>query len=118
MRGSTAITTMSALRRFIACLLMLALPLQGLAATAMVHCGGHAHHHVVAPLSGDSAPLSQSDVPSNHKCSACAYCCHAVALAGVWIVPQFEALGMTDLAEPSGPIPSTTLRLPDKPPRA
>jgi hypothetical protein len=123
------------LRTFLMWLLMLAIPVQGFAASAMLHCGpshqrqqqaahaigglatggpvttepaagghaahavhhashpgqdAHAAHHGMsagadAPISLDSADGADGGTStplSAAKCSACAYCCHAVAIIG------------------------------------
>jgi hypothetical protein len=89
------------------CLLVLALPLQGLAAAARLHCGnaaptgqhaappasdeaalhaGHAHHHAGAPGEHTAQP------DAGAKCSACAACCAAAALPVVWpVLPVLAA---------------------------
>ena len=53
------------------CLLMLALPLQGLAAVTMLHCGpGHSRPAAAPQLKGTKIV----------KCSACASCCGGALL--------------------------------------
>ena len=91
------------LRTVIACLLLVALPLQGYAAGTMLFCGGaaagttvldhhhddataHAHDHHVAPgHDADSAAADDADRSNLHDlthgtCSVCASCCSAAAL--------------------------------------
>ena len=64
--------------------MMLALPLQGLAAAMMSNCGS-AHHHIVQAEHDDHAQghahqHDAGDHASKNKCSACAACCVGAAL--------------------------------------
>lgn len=88
------------LRLLLSCLLLLALPLQGLAAGARLHCGSahgpeaahagmHASHEAHHHHDGAAAhEHTGHDSPAGHdassagpdSCSACALCCHALAL--------------------------------------
>lgn len=130
----------SVFRLVLLCLMALALPLQGLAATGAVHCAAMhermqvsaAHHHdddAAHHHEGDAAKTAVS-VADDHrsddgaprtggafKCSACAACCVALGLPSVAVMlPQAPAEGLT---------PSMALRAvvafltsgPERPPR-
>jgi hypothetical protein len=99
---------MSIVRTLVLCLLALALPLQGLAAATMLHCGPSHHARMAsAPAAHDHAAHGHGAVAGAHghdgsaavdvanpqtpnylgdsslakaKCSACASCCSAIAL--------------------------------------
>ncbi len=101
------------LRLLTVCLMALALPFQGLASAAMLHCGpGHEqmqvqHDHAQAPHDGahvhtdgdrpadlhDTAKPTKFAELSKHKCSSCASCCTGLALLNF----------MPSIAEP-GPV--------------
>ncbi|WP_076591244.1 hypothetical protein [Herminiimonas arsenitoxidans] len=88
-------------KTFMLWLLVLALPVQGFAATMQMSCAPEMHHSVVTPASDThahhgnmdahvdmdmtSSHTAQSDSktpfdqPSNMKCSACAACCMGIA---------------------------------------
>jgi hypothetical protein len=87
------------LRLLLACLLTLAIPLQGMASVGLHLCSGHAsavsngpedhahdHAHVVGHDLDDSSGLAATDDASHHPpwtksgCSACAPCCAVAAL--------------------------------------
>lgn len=133
------------LRRFLACLLLVALPWQGVAAAAMVLCqpatqalhqteGAHAGHAAHHGHEADAAAASSGHVAhhaadassggtglqadADHHCNACSLCGHALALPGT-------ALSVFAPSMPQGPVAGALLRadsrvapLPDKPPRA
>jgi hypothetical protein len=94
------------------CLLVLALPVQGLAAQRMLFCApaqhkvvqaqaphDHSAHMHAQHSKADAKAAPQAD-PGHGKCSACAACC-----AGVGLVP-------TPLVfEPSPPSPDYTARV-------
>ena len=126
------------LRLFFACLLLLALPLQGIAAAMKLSCLAHesgaavashahadadgaAHHH-----SDDSAANHESGdhgaKGANHhadvSCSVCAACCHGAMKSETATVPRFSA---PSHAVPTPLAVAMLLRAvppPDKPPRA
>lgn len=121
------------LRLFIAWMLLLALPLEGLAGVSMLQCesfpavqaatdDGHAAHHGHAHAShADQADgFGDAQAEAGHSCAACAACaasCHAMApggLPGVQPValPEHRTSVLPPLA--GGP----ALPVPDKPPRA
>lgn len=130
---------MTMLRKLCLWLVMLALPLQGLAAASMMHCAaqspqrleaahtadhhsmqgishpGHKHAEQAASSHSFADPAHHAD-PHVHKCVACAFCCHPVALNEA---PQ---LAFGEAAHASPPEPSVLIQLrpvlvPDKPPR-
>lgn len=135
------------LRVFMVWMLALALPVQGMAAAAMLHCGsaerhaprqhavadgsvhaaGHGEHHHPAGHGADHAHAgAPADEPgttphanaAGHACSACAACCVALALP-----PAMPVLAMADAA-PTGvtvlvaPSPSFLTAGPERPPRS
>ena len=98
-------------RLFLACLLLLAIPLQGLAAAGMLYCGGAAAHahgqtaqvagaehdhrghqhpgHAHAQAEPQQEAGAAATLPgADHKCGACAACCHGVAIACTCRSPQ------------------------------
>lgn len=105
----------SLLRVLLLCLMAVALPLQGLAATGAVHCAAMhdrmqvdpAHHHDdgVAEHHDGHASASLQEAADDHrgddsaprtggafKCSACAACCVALGLpVGVLTLPHVPA---------------------------
>ena len=120
---------MSRIRLFLACLLLLALPLQGLAAASMLYCGGaatHAHGHEEAQAAaehdhaahGHEADAFATDLPdSDHKCGACASCCNGVAIAAAFRQPAPIPAPQAQAAEPVLHLHSRPPPAPDKPPR-
>ncbi len=124
---------MPLLRLVIACLVMAALPLQGIAAASMLFCGSqaaarvaeaashHGHHTSMDAAVHDHAPAADdahSADAQEHSCPICAACSQAQA------VGEFDSLPLAapaPSAEPSQPpvrVSSRALTLPDKPPRA
>jgi hypothetical protein len=99
-------------RAFLMWMVMLAVPLQGIAATTMLLCGpghGGASHASAEPAThvhGDHRDADAADETSGletkGKCSACASCCSAVALlAGLPTLPAAEpAAGPRAAVEP------------------
>ena len=128
------------LRFVLAWLIMLALPLQGLAAATMVFCAGE-HHGTTAALQGaqepsshdhsshqhpavdshqanaDEARSSQVLPDSNHKCGVCASCCHSVAVTQGRASSGLVALERPHLTEFFLRIDTASAEVPDKPPR-
>ncbi len=126
-------------------MLMLALPLQGFAAASMVLCGGGMNHLMRLTGSSDgveSGAVASTPGPSHHgegqrhdsgvskadaepakpvtghKCSVCATCSSAIAIASsdaVISIPSFEHV---NAAEPFDGLKSQSVHVPDKPPRA
>lgn len=131
---------MSHLRFVLAWLIMLALPLQGLAAATMVFCAGE-HHGTSATVqaaqehsphdhsshqqpavdshqaNADDARSSQALPDANHKCGACASCCHGVAVTQGHASPVVVALERPHLAQSFLRIDTAAAEVPDKPPR-
>lgn len=110
-----------ALRTFLSCLVMLAIPLQGFAAASMILCGPHhaamaqgadsgSHHHddaaaphhhpdaTPAPDAGENA-LGEFVKSLGMKCSACSSCCSLAALP-IAPVPSLTFLPTTSVAAP------------------
>jgi len=132
---------MPRLRVLLLWLLMLALPLQGVAAAAMAACGmpqaasdasAHADmahhaapaaHHPQAHAFADSQHQQQHDTHAKpdgggvHKCSACSVC-HAAALLDTPAPVQAHALPQASPVLRLQAMASQAPRLPDKPPRA
>ncbi|HSV34610.1 MAG TPA: DUF2946 family protein [Ramlibacter sp.] len=121
---------MTGIRLICLWLMMLALPLQGLAAASMGHCGARssaapsesasaAHHeHAEAMHSHDGHEGHGGGIQADHKCSLCAFCGHAVALNEFPQSPQFGEPAHAPLPEPFVLIPALAVLVPDKPPRA
>lgn len=132
---------LSRLRLFLACVLLLAIPLQGLAAAGMLYCAGaaaHAHGHtaVVASAAHDhhghqhsghahalaepqQEPGPAATLPgADHKCGACAACCHGVAIAAGFQPVAPASAPQAPAAEPVLHLYSRSAPVPDKPPRA
>jgi hypothetical protein len=131
---------------FLAWLLLMAIPLQGLAAASMLYCGpaanaqaqqaqvagehhrhdahgssaaahDHAEHHQVASDTGQQS--GGTTLPDDgHKCSICAACCHAAAINETPRMLTFSAAPQTNWAEPFVLVHSRPTPVPDKPPRA
>ena len=135
---------MSRLRLLFFWLLVLAVPLQGLAATTKLLCsgaeaaarhhlhgavteGGHAHAHQVdasdhVPPHGHAGTgtfaSSGLDAPG-HQCGLCAACCHAIGLSPAeQMLAVLVAPKVAAALEPVARVPDRTLSIPDKPPRA
>ena len=134
-------TRMSRLRLLFFWLLVLAIPLQGFAATTKLLCGSAgmtSHQHAEADSVGSehshlhhgrgegpyhsqvvdsSASLSAAlDAPA-HQCGLCAACCHAVALSSAYQAEFALPPQLADAPEVHARIPDRDLRQPDKPPR-
>ncbi|ROZ79588.1 hypothetical protein [Ramlibacter sp. WS9] len=82
----------------------------------------HAKHQSEAKAPADKSIVKTSVGASAsnlmHKCSACATCCHAVAIAQTpWVVAP-DVPGRADPGEPLMAAHSRPLLVPDKPPRA
>ncbi|MGD9835601.1 MAG: hypothetical protein AB7U92_22860 [Piscinibacter sp.] len=128
------------LRLLLLCLMALALPLQGLAATGAVHCaamhdrmqvntahhheeGAAAHHdeHAAASLqvSADEHPADDGTPRTGgaFKCSACAACCAALGLPmGAVTLPQVPAEALAP-AIPQRAVAAFLTGGPERPPR-
>ena len=134
---------MSRVRLLFVCLVLLALPLQGIAAVSMLYCNLGPHHsatqnlpdhHAVADPQAEMAPASMAHgadwvagaegpahtTPApdlNHSCSACAACCPGIAIAEL---PAFPRVYVPPHYLQTSALPFTTLAssVLDKPPRA
>ncbi|HSI54133.1 MAG TPA: hypothetical protein VK981_09210 [Ramlibacter sp.] len=130
---------MVTLRMFLTCLLLVALPLQGLAAASMLHCAPAAGDRTVEPAvhvheggadhavhahpghdqpAGSGEPADAQQPAAGHACGACAACGHSVAISqsplstAACLVPQVIS------SAPLLPVHDLPGRVPDKPPRA
>lgn len=139
-------------RLLLACIVMFAVPLQGLASTTMLLCMSSPGHHALdgevpggelgtggaRSLAGHdhskhdhgaqgsspevkSGDLNQAEakanVDANHKCGACASCCHLVAISQPLPFLLPPPLPKSDLTELSVHVSSLPAVVPDKPPR-
>ena len=123
---------MSRVRIFLACLPLLAVPLQGLAAAGMLYCSAaatHSHQEMQASAghdhsahvhaADDAADAPAGDLPdAGHKCGACASCCNGVAIAAAFRQPAPAPSPQAQAAEPVLHLHSRPPPAPDKPPRA
>ena len=127
--------------------MLLALPLQGFAASSMLFCGmgaGHddktaqmdigSSHHKMADAMGikhdhekqgataQTAKQSRADQrqlhDSSHNCGVCAACCSVIAIIDCPQTVEVQSSPKADLAEPFVLIHAVLSRLPEKPPRA
>lgn len=130
-------------RFVLAWLIMLAIPMQGLAAASMAICAGehhagagrhearsggahdHASHASHAPAAEQSvahaAPQWEdhaAEPATGHECGVCATCCHSPALAEYPPWPELPTLDQAVVTAPFVVILTVPSRLPDKPPRA
>lgn len=135
------------LRSLFIWLVVLALPLQGLAAVTMVLCGSAPHHtfvaaevdsaaasvastaghdhtqhdHAAALSSGDAGGLPDGlgkTTPLNHKCGVCASCCHSIAISSSPVTVSAQPLPAADMAEPFVVIHAVPPQALERPPRA
>lgn len=129
---------MSRFRRFLAWLVVAAIPLQGLAAASMLFCGMGEHHapaQVAAAAGGQhdhskhshaaevqvkkTADNTNKQLPdAAHTCGVCASCCHSVAITEFPQLVAFAPVPQAELAEPFVLIHARPSQVPDKPPRA
>lgn len=130
---------MSRVRSLLLWLVVLVLPLQGLAATSMLFCGLGEHHaraaeavaavhdeagdhhgadHGHEQASSDTAASHGKLDELSHQCGLCASCCFQVAVASGPVVPDLSSVPQADLAEPLVLIRALPSRVPEKPPRA
>ena len=135
-------------RRLLACLLMLALPLQGLAAGVGAHClghgpavqaDGHGHDHAATTDHGADAVQGDEghgpfgvhgesrvpDVPEGTsgsddpgRCSACAACCAAALLPATTQVPATPPLPAIQHARRPASAAAFLTSGPERPPRS
>ncbi|WP_325500178.1 hypothetical protein [Ramlibacter sp.] len=112
---------------------MLVLPVHSFAAAALVLCSGDGAHHSAAAdkvhgqhaaadheLAQDAGPghAEPGQPAGEHRCGACAACCHGVAIADWRTSPPDLGPAASDLAEPLVRITGEPLPLPERPPRA
>ena len=125
---------MLSLRTFFLCLLMLTVPFQGFAATAMIMCATTPSHHAEAPESNahhsdarheertvvksPQADDQKSPPGTAHKCGVCAACCSAAVISSYVYAPAVVAPASTLLAETLVSIYAVHPQQPEKPPRA
>jgi hypothetical protein len=124
------------LRLIFACLLLLALPLQGMAAALKLSCLAHesgaaiashlhadgaAHHHsddsATAP-GLDSHGAEHANHYSDASCSVCAACCHGAMASETATVPALFAPSDAVTAPLAVAMRLRATPPPDKPPRA
>ncbi|MES2105298.1 MAG: hypothetical protein V4634_14855 [Pseudomonadota bacterium] len=90
-------------RLFLLCMLILAIPVQGLAAATMLYCGTEHHHTMVgdhdhdaqdqhhhdaaATMSGQSHGDASTAKHAIDKCSSCAACCIGAAMLTASVNP-------------------------------
>ena len=108
---------MRRLRLILACLLLIAVPLQGMAGAAMLFCETH-EHAAAHDHAGASHEQHDHAAGIDAKCSACAACCHGAVASQALQVPRFSVP-----SQPIAALPDTVMRVratppPDKPPRA
>ena len=131
---------MSLWRIFLLWLVMVTIPLEGMAASSMLLCGLKTHHgHVEQTVSvqsqahsataghdhakhGHAKALPEStsgkSMPdATHDCGACGACCHNTAIAEIPCSTALQPMGQTMEAEPFVFVLSPPVRVPDKPPR-
>lgn len=139
---------MARFRRFLACLLLVAIPLQGFAAATMLFCHSsgqaqqsagvaqeHRHHehgaaaedgHAMHQHAGHNQAAGEAGQQSDaakltdlgQKCSACAACCHSVGISDTPRVPTLSGAPQIVTAESAAAVYSRPSSVPDKPPRA
>ena len=116
-RNPDKIKNVKTLRYLVMCLLSLAIPLQGMAASTQIFCHGsgpvssvsnktadHSHHQVDDHHHGQTKPsdnqVSKVKVAksANHKCSTCAQCCFGTALLPAPLILVFNQAVSTFIA--------------------
>jgi hypothetical protein len=112
---------MSIWRLILLCLLLVALPLQGLAAGGFADCHQGAGVPASTAPSADHDPASHDDAPCHEAdstaCSACAACCVAAVLpGGVPSLRQVDPQSARPTATPPAPRSVLPARL-ERPPR-
>lgn len=125
---------MTRLRLLFLCLLMLTVPFQGFAATAMIMCGITPSHHTEARDSSahhsdagheersvvkNQLPSDQKSLPDTvHKCGVCAACCSAAVINSYAHVPAAITPASALVVETLVSIYAVHPQQPEKPPRA
>jgi hypothetical protein len=119
-------------RLLVACLLIAALPLQGIAAASMAFCatggspaaaqaaphghdGAAAHTHAVAATPDGSATALPDTA---HACSVCMACCHAVGLVQTAEFGALQPSPQGPIAAASAPLYERPASVLERPPRA
>ena len=125
---------------------VLALPLQGFAATSMLFCGMGGHHanaqaemvetgaHGIVGVDRQNTSVQHVDTTHlhvkkasegkgklsdlTHKCGVCASCCFSVAISSMPRAMDITPSPKADLAEPFVLIHAIPSRVPERPPRA
>lgn len=128
---------MARLRFLLACLVMLATPLQGFASATMLSCTGMPGHHgaSAAPAGHDLHGLADqaaaqvdnasragggAEAPAANAsaCSACAVCCQSVAMTASLVMAPLPSVPRVHAQTRKPAVPSQPAVVPDKPPRA
>lgn len=129
------------LRALLAWIILVAIPLQGLAAGSMFFCGsgahgGAAHHPVISAVASEhvehaaqpahehssvdeaSQELEPDSTQGNvHKCSVCGVCSHAVGITGPSFAQAFASVPRAGPDVHAAVVQSRSPAVPDKPPR-
>lgn len=117
-------------RLLLACLLIAALPLQGIAAASMAFCAAgvptataaatHAHDHASAHEHAVAAPADTGmSLPDTaHACSACMACCHAVGLVQTAAFALPQPAPQAPLVAAPAPLHERPASVLERPPRA
>lgn len=129
------------LRALLAWIILVAIPLQGIAAGSMFFCGsgaheGAAHHPVTSAVASDhhehaaqpahehssvdeaSQELELDPRRGNvHKCSVCGVCSHAVGITGPSFDQAFASVPHAGPDAHTAVVHSRSTAVPDKPPR-
>lgn len=135
------------LRVLLAWIVMLAVPLQGLAAASMLFCGvpagqtvaghhhsakaddehrhgrdGAAHQHNASVALSDAIQIDSPDEVKQsagaHKCSVCAACSHSIGITGPATLLSVATAPHSELAAVPEIMHSRSTRVDDKPPRS
>ncbi|MFZ6773500.1 hypothetical protein ACO0LB_12365 [Undibacterium sp. SXout7W] len=128
---------MTRLVRLLLCMLMLAIPLQGLAAVTMVKCGVESHpeftvnmsphglhsqhHDVTTDKVSEKHSHSLSNSVSKNKCSSCAncgVCSGAVALLMTFVESDNVSLSSEKIIQTSFTHSGHISNVPERPPKA
>ena len=123
-------------RLLLLCMLMLAIPLQGLAAVAMVTCGNEPHPELTVNMSPHGLHAQHHDVItdkvsekhshalpnsfSKSKCSSCAACavCPAAALLMAFVEPGIRSPSSEKIIQTSFTHSGHISNVPERPPKA
>ena len=124
---------MTRIRFLFLCLLMMTVPFQGFAATAMIMCATTPSHHVdvqdsrmhnndvghehVSPANSQSSDSQKSSPDATHKCGVCAACCSAAVINSYSHVPAVLVPVSTLSVDTLVSIYAVHPQHPEKPPR-